>query len=301
MRANSLAAMAAALFSMLPAVAVAADAAPGVLGPTGYIYTPDAAVTGAGGVAFGYHHAFGDPQQIPVPGGGRRTHQPGLHTFGINFGVGNRLEIGGALLHTNDRRELVDPAEADLHRIDGEEWLLNGKLALLRPGGRFQLVAGVIDALNEFRRTPYVYGATDIGPYLPRSRWIRLPKRFQAGAGWATGILDGFFLNAGIPVTPNVEMMFEWLDNDLPGVYRTGQQFVAGARLRSDRLPGLAIDVAATSVTAPRFAVGVSYTFHPFRRSGNPASEPEETPGKGGEKKETLLGPVTTALFPTPR
>src|SRR5437773_431643 len=74
-----------------------AMAAPSVLGPNGYIFTPDGFTTPGGCIAFGYHHAEGD--LFPFISGTREEprvsfHRPDINAEALNFGIGNRLEIG---------------------------------------------------------------------------------------------------------------------------------------------------------------------------------------------------------------
>jgi hypothetical protein len=279
----------------LPAVATAA---PSILGPNGYLFTPDGNTTPGGCVVFGIHHAEGDPQSITRPGLPPHVvvKRPNVNAFNFNLGLGNRVELGFSRVSTAEKRFiLVGPGAG--REAGGQHWLLNGKFALLPPKSPFHLVAGMIDALDSIDRTPYVYGSLNIGQYLPR--FALVPRRIQLGAGWATGMIDGPFVNAGIPISPNFELMFEWLDNDLLGVYSAGRQFNAGARLRLGRIPGLAIDIGTTDFSRPAF--GVSYSICRKRHHRKPAQEEGVfPPAPGSEPKPAPTSPGAPKTAPIP-
>jgi hypothetical protein len=304
---------------LVPGAAMAEP--PSVLGPSGYIFTPDGFVTPAGCVAIGYHHTDGDPHVFirPAAGGGIRAAvvTPDVNAYKLNVGIGNRLELGMTAINTGEFTVRTNAAGL-VSTTGGTNFLANGKLSLLPPKSAFQVVGGVIDAFDEFQRTAYLYGSVNIGPYLRRLPLTQLlPKRVQAGAGWGTGMIDGVFVNAGIPLSPNLELMFEWLDNDLLGVYGPGRQMNIGGRIRIARLPGLAVDVGATNMDnsalrSPYF--GASYTF--CRRKhhkkmdggdgdGGAAKPTAPKPGgapKGSKVSSADYGPVGGAgLFRTPR
>ena len=57
-----------------------------------------------------------------------------------------------------------------------------------------------------------------------------------------------------LAVSPNMELMFEWLDNDLRGVEGPGTDVDFGARFRFSRFaPGLAIDAGMIDFRTPTF------------------------------------------------
>ena len=283
------------LRSALIAAAIAlpgsAMAAPSVLGPNGYIFTPDGFTTPGGCIAFGYHHAEGD--LFPFVSGDREAprvsfHRPDINAEALNFGIGNRLEIGATAFSSGEHRIFVNE-ENDAELIGGTVPLVNAKLALLSPRSPVQLVGGVIDALDYLERTAYVYGSFNVGPMIHRLPLTTLlPRRMQVGAGWATGMIDGAFVNAGLPVTPNLELMFEWLDNNIPGVYGLeGRQINLGGRFRFHKVPGLAVDIATTDFDAPLF--GVSYTYCRMKH------HKKSTKGEGGEEKGEPKGEAKPA------
>jgi len=303
------------LRSALIAAAIAlpgsAMAAPSVLGPNGYIFTPDGFTTPGGCIAFGYHHADGDlfteirtnPQGVPFA----RLDRPDVNAEVLNIGIGNRLEIGATAFSSGPHRLFVN-GEGDTEVVGGTEPLVNAKLSLLSPRSPIQVVGGVIDALDYVERTPYVYGSFNFGPMIHRLPLTTLlPRRIQVGAGWATGMIEGAFVNAGLPVTPNLELMFEWLDNDIPGVYGLeGRQINIGGRFRFHKVPGLAIDMATTDFDAPLF--GVSYTYCRLHRhkkhteeeggeeKGEPKGEPKGEAKPGGQvMAPTADGPLGLA------
>src|SRR5438067_8387690 len=137
--------------------APAAVAAPNVLGPNGYIFTPDGFTTPGGCIAVGYHHAEGDlftrirrTDETPVVSFDR----PDINATTLNIGIGNRLEIGATAFNTGDRRIVVNEhGKAEV--VGGTQPLVNAKLSLLSPRSPIQPVGGVIDALDYVDVTPY--------------------------------------------------------------------------------------------------------------------------------------------------
>src|SRR5262249_6655324 len=228
-----------------------------------------------------YHFAEGDLQHILRSGSPPRliSDHPAVNTFALNVGLGNRVEIGMARVNTGERRVLLPENQA----VGGTSWIMNMKVALLPPRSPFHLVGGAIDVTNSLQRTPYVYASGNIGRYLPNS--FLTPRRLELGAGWGTGIINGVFVNAGLPVTPNIELMFEWLNNDLLFTEGPGNQFNLGARLRFSRFaPGLAIDLATIDLGRPSFGLSYTYCHRRRKRANAPAPAgvlPPVTPAPG--------------------
>lgn len=229
-----------ASWALLPAYATAA---PSFLGPSGSMFTPDATVLPRGCANAGLHHFESDE----ITRGSGKTEHPDATVIKVNYGLFDRLEVGLAFV--------------DQHEVSGDNFLLNAKLAILTEHNtrHFNLVAGVIDAADRVDRTPYVYAAASIGPTLQRLPLINrmLPRSARLGAGWATGMIEGLFVNASVPVMPNVEFLWEWLENDFPGFFK-GRYHNIGGRFRTGRAKGLAIDLGTLDFDT--LAFGLSYT-----------------------------------------
>src|SRR5215471_9052615 len=104
---NALIAAAIALPAALQAPAMAA---PSVLGPNGYIFTPDGLTTPGGCIAFGYHHAEGDLfpfVNTTHNGPSVAFHRPDVNAEALNFGIGYRLELGATAFGNGKHRIFV--------------------------------------------------------------------------------------------------------------------------------------------------------------------------------------------------
>src|SRR5262249_49271840 len=121
----------ATVLGVLPGAALAA---PSVLGPNGYIFTPDGLTTPAWCAAVGYLHAEGNPQPIPRPGVPPRIvgQHPDVNALTLNVGFGNRLEMGLAHTDTGEPRFILRGPGAG-KAAGGDNFLWNAKLSLLPP------------------------------------------------------------------------------------------------------------------------------------------------------------------------
>ncbi len=225
----------------------AAMAAPNLLGPSGYFFTPDSVVLPRDCVNLGYHHFEVD--EVARRQGLRRVTftAPDVNAYKLNYGLFDRLEVGLAY---------VD------HNLDGDQTLLNAKYAILQEkepqDADLELVVGIMDATDSFSQTPYIYASTQVGDDLQRFPVISraLPRRIRAGVGLGAGIVKGVFVNAGIPLTPNIELIYEGLNNGFLGY--DGWQNNLGGRIRTNKVKGLALDIGA--INFDHMVLGISYS-----------------------------------------
>jgi hypothetical protein len=275
----------------------AASAAPGILGPSGYFFTPDATILPKGCIAPAWHHFHGEvargmPEQL------QRRFPPDwdMNAYSINAGLSCRTEIGATFID--------NLPQLRINKINGkrtfdkhDETIFNLKFNVFaNPEDRpVNVTLGVMDAANSVHVTPYLYTSGNVGPYIQRTPVVGylLPRALTAGIGVATGIMQGIFVNTGLPVLPNVELMYEFINkNRLPGYEE--QQNNIGMRFRTKKAPGLALDVGATNLDKPTF--GFSYTFCPGQKHQKDYDEEEDyEKGKGEEK-----GKGGGSLYPEP-
>lgn len=287
---------------LLGGLSGAAQAAPSILGPSGYLWTPNEMTVPGRCVALGYHHAEGELYPVLRAGGAGRVRlvskRPDVNAYKLNLGIGNRLEVGVTALNTGEQRVVLGGPFTG-RTVGGTTPMLNGKVSVLPPTFPAQAVVGVIDAFDSVQRTPYVYGSSNLAPYLqdlPGLWWM--PDTVRVGAGWATGIIEGAFVNAGIPVLPNFELMFEWMDNRLPGTFGIagGRQVNLGLRMRTAKAPGFVLDAGTTNFfDTPIFGASYTYCF-PHRVAGGDYGDDEGGKGEKSDGKDSQPEPPAAPL-----
>jgi hypothetical protein len=294
--------LAAAGSGLLAGLCGTAQAAPSILGPSGYLWTPNEMTVQGRCVAAGYHHAEGELYPILRQGAQGRVRlvgqRPDVNAYKVNVGIGNRAELGVTAINTGETRVVLGGPFTG-RTVGGTSAMFNGKVSLLPRPWPLDAVVGVIDAFGSVERTPYVYGSSNIAPYLqatPVLWWV--PDSIRIGAGWATGIIDGAFVNGGMPLTPNFELMFEWMNNHLPGTYglNGGSQVNLGIRMRTAKAPGLVIDAGTTNFfDTPVF--GASYTLcFPKNTGGGFGGEDEGGKGEKSDGKDVQPAPPAAPL-----
>lgn len=249
MRASGLAGLAVVAAAFLGA-GVPAEAAPTVLGPTGFILTPDCNVVRHGVVNVGYHYLN--------PG----TLGPNPSSLGkINAGVGDHLELGGTFVGTSGP---TGPSGV---------WG-NAKVSLYKPDNWVQVAGGVLDVNNATQRAAYV--TTLINGYW-LLRHAKFPvKGIKAGAGYGSGgALNAHWVQGSFQVGTPVEMLTEWLSYHNGG----GSQLNAGLRLRLGSRPirGLSLDLLGLDVTGPNrtWSAGFAYKHRFYRRDQRNSTDPK--------------------------
>jgi hypothetical protein len=289
-----------------------AMAAPNILGQSGYLYTPDGTILGSGCVSVGYHHAKGDPQIYlrPAAGGGVRAvvKQPNVNSYHLGVGLFNHLEVGFTALNTGEDGTVRISPNA-ITTEGGTSYLANAKLSLLKPTSNVQLVAGVVDGFDTIQRSAYGYMSLNAGGFMRSVPVVSLfAKKMQVGFGYGTGYLDGLFANGSVSLGPNIELMAEWLEQDLEGVSSgvPGYQYNIGGRFRTGKtLPGLAFDIGVTNLTggSPEMTYGISWTYCPQKHHKKSDDGGDDNGGEEkGDSKASALSPARGAgVFRTPR
>jgi hypothetical protein len=294
-----------------------AMAAPNIMGQSGYLYTPDGNVLGSGCVSVGYHHAKGDPQIFlrPAAGGGVRAAvvTPNVNSYHLSVGAFNHLELGLTAFNTGEDG-VVRISPNTITTEGGTSYLANAKVALFKPTSNIQLVGGVVDGFDTIQRSGYGYLSLNAGSYMGNVPVVStFAKKLQVGAGYGFGYIDGVFANGSVSLGPNIELMAEWLDNDLEGVSSgiEGYQYNIGGRFRTGKsLPGLAIDIGVTNLGgSAEMAYGLSWTYCPqkhHKKTDDGGDDGGDEKGKGGSKASALSpagsAPARSAgLFRTPR
>lgn len=238
---------AAALGAALPAAA-----APTVLGPTGFILTPDCNVVRHGVVNTGYHYVQ------PGPLG------PNPTSLGkLNAGLSDHLEIGGTFVGTSGPS---GPAGA---------WG-NAKVSLYTPDHWVQVAGGVLDVGNSSQRAAYVTTLLN-GYWLLRHANFPI-KGIKAGAGYGSGgPLDAMWVQGSFQVGTPVEMLAEWMR-----YHSGGSQLNAGLRLRLGSRPirGFSLDLLGFDVTGPgrTWSAGFAYKHRFHRRNKSNVTDPLAAP-----------------------
>jgi hypothetical protein len=264
---------------------------PSILGPTGYILTPNAEIAGGGkdnvAVAMGYDLVDNDT----AFGQGA----PNTNYYKVNLGLFRHLEVGGAFTHINGFGTF-------------DTSYLNVKANVFSPCSPFQLAGGAIDAARTSNiagnglATEYVTGSLNVG------RWVSFFPTLRVGAGWQTktplGVFpvaadaESIFVNGGLMVGKYLEIVGEWINvYDVAGE----PQFVnLGGRLHFGGLEvhGYVMNVTEDALGPNIIPVyGASYTFVPKKkkRGGRP-SEPEmKGEPKGGKEEVVPVVPVPGA------
>jgi hypothetical protein len=277
----------------------AAHAAPNILGTTGFFYTPDGMTLPGGCANVHYHYADGQKLGIfrtgPTPRVVVKT--PDVNAVGFGIGVGNRWEINATRVSMGEPRLFVAP-DNQVRQAGGVRWLMNTKFQLLRPELPVKVAVGAIDMLGHVTATPYGYVGYDASQ--TRMRLPSMLQRLRVGAGWAEGIINGPFVNGALPVTPNFELMVEWLDrNLLPNVY-TKNQWNVGARFRARKIAGLSLDVGL--IDAEHLTAGMSYTYcvRKKRHHGDEETPFDSGKGKGKNGFDTPEQPLPPAAPAAP-
>lgn len=260
----------AAVLGTLSAWGGVALAAPSVLGPSGYIFTPDDTTLPKGCITFGYHQF-----DLSNPGGWD------TNSYVLGAGLSDRTE-----LTITDFDHVLGTPRPNLHRF-GTNNLVTGNLKLSAipetERRHFNIIAGVTDFADTIKVTPYIYGSFSLGSLLQHTPWVGflLPRSpVRAGVGYATGMIKGPFVNAALALIPNVEFHWEFLKNEFRGYRDTGYQNNVGVRFRTGRkFPGIALDF--DTVDLHRLSFGISYTHCPPQHEGGGE---EEEKGKGDQK-----------------
>jgi hypothetical protein len=231
----------AGLLAVLPAPALAA---PGYLGPSGYILTPDAMVAPDRCLNGGFHFFENDR--------GRD-----FSAAAANYGIGDRFEVGATFFNVHGPGSSTD-------------FWLNGKASLLKPDQPFQIAGGVIDLLDETDRGAYVVGSVNVGEQFESEL---LPRSLRVGAGWGSGnFIDGLFVNGGFALG-SIQLLAEWIDR--PNLVNLGGRYQLG---------GWTFDLAGVNLSHDAsVAVGASYTYC-FGRGGGDDTDEEPNKGEPEQK-----------------
>jgi hypothetical protein len=260
---------------------------PSILGPTGYILTPNAEIAGGGetnfAMAFGYDLVDNDSA----------FSGPNVNYYKVNMGLFKHLEVGGTFTHINGFGTF-DTA------------YLNAKANILKPCGPFQLAGGVIDGFDTANiggldlRTEYVVGTLEVG------RWVKMFPTLRVGAGWQTntpiGVLpvaapdDSIFVNGGLMIGQYLEIVGEWIDvQNNANISFTN----LGGRLHigNFEVHGYVLDVFEDALVGNIIPVyGASYTFKgkggKKHKGGGGKGEPEM---KGEPKGKEEVIPVPSS------
>jgi hypothetical protein len=258
---------------------------PSILGPTGYILTPNAEIAGGGetnfAMAFGYDLVDNDSA----------FSGPNVNYYKVNMGLFKHLEVGGTFTHINGFGTF-DTA------------YLNAKANIFKPCSFFQLAGGAIDAADtaniggQSLRTEYVVGSLELG------RWATMFPTLRVGAGWQShtpiGVIpvaapdDSIFVNGGLMIGKYLEIVGEWID-----VRDANVSFAnVGGRLHIGNLEvhGYLLDVTEDALVGDIVPVyGASYTFKPGgkkHKGGGGKGEPEM---KGEPKGKEEVIPVPSS------
>ncbi len=207
---------------VVPAIA----AAPTFFGPTGLIVMPTAESLAPGQVQIFANHISRDDAKDTAYGG--------------NVGLGHGLEIGATA--SNETGPNVDT-----------EYILNAKWTAIAETDAMPAIAiGGINLLanDDFRGTFITKpGKSEADPYIVLSKKLPGSKYAVSGhAGYIGGSIAGIMLGGGARVTPNLDVMADWIDNF------TGFSF--GARYQPTNDLGL-----SASIIDGDFAAGISYSF----------------------------------------
>lgn len=173
-----------------PSILGGGNAVPNFLGSTGLLLSPSAYTVGDRGVSG--HAYFTDD----------------FENYGIQVGLGSRLEVGGSYLNSDSGD-------------DGA--LLNAKYVLLEETLPLPAISvGVIDALDELNADPsvYVVASKDLSRIIPLNLFP-----IRGHVGWGSGIYDeepffGFEMNLGTPLDvlpishPVFSGMVEYVNDD---------------------------------------------------------------------------------------
>jgi hypothetical protein len=249
MRTSGLAGLAVAAAAILGG-AIPAAAAPTILGPTGFIVTPDCNVVRHGVASVGYHYLN--------PG----TLGPNPSSLGkTNVGIGDHFEVGGTFVGTS--------GPSGPSGVWG-----NAKASLYAPDNWIQLAGGVLDVNNATQRAAYVTTLVN-GYWLLRHAKFPV-KGLKAGAGYGTGgALNAMWVHGSFQMGTPVEVLTEWLSYHNGG----GSQLNAGLRLRLGGRPlrGVSLDLLGLDVTGPSrtWSAGFAYKHRFHRRNQSNSTDPK--------------------------
>ncbi|MFW6156000.1 MAG: hypothetical protein ACOC7J_01670 [Armatimonadota bacterium] len=170
-------------------------------------------------------------------------------SYYTNFGLDEGMEVG-ALVFRSDRSsdgEQMNTASSAMSRYHVDETFLNLKRALTESeDGRPRIAAGVFDVTDEVDTTVYMVATWAQGRTVGQveGRDVQL---LNLHAGFASGMIEDFFVGADLRFGPDLTVMGEWVDDDINvgARFSPADNFTVGAGLLD--VDDLAVNVSYSS------------------------------------------------------